>query len=392
MTARGNFMNRILSLLLVFTVFVTCLGASAPLKWTPPTAIAGSDAVFWPSLSDDGASVAWLKLSGMSTEEATGLSIMLNQNLKGKWQKPQTLATNGVKRSFPLVESRPVMSGNGSTIVYLGLDSEKNEMRLYEIRKSASGAWGKAMIIDKVPTGWFGSVLSLDQSGNTLAYLVGEGGFMGGTQQLKILERNLSGTWSEPIAMTVPDYLGGSADPMLSSDGKKLVFLQANANFDLAFAEKKNGIWQTPVILVKNAEDKRLSSISGDGSTIFYIRNTIKNQVILGSDLFAMKRSGSAWGKPVKLNPSLIPATLIYDQALSSSEDGNRVVYANFIKKNDSISSSDINVVSYTKGVWGKPIPAVKATWGLNTFPLLSANGQRICYSNYSLQVTDGVK
>jgi hypothetical protein len=389
----GDIMYKRLMLSLLTGILVVALlmsGADAEtLKWSNPLPIGGNYSLYWPSVSSDGSAVVGLDVSICSIDGAQNLGIKVFELKNGKWQKPITLASNGVKQSMPIFETHPVISGDGRTIIYLGLDKTSNQYYMYQVLKTSNGKWSTPTIMNAIPTGWFGTLISINKTGSTLAYLCGSGGFFGGTSTLYVTEK-IKGEWQKPTTLSAPGYMGAAFSPALNSDGTKMAWVQANAVSEVFFSEKINGVWSEAVKLTNSPENEEFASISGDGNTVFFWRQYVKGTTIDGHDLFAVKKLGGKWSKEVKINSSKEASTLVYDSAAATDMKGDSVAFTHFNQVKDTISTSVLMFSEYIKGSWTKAKAITNSKYGFNLFPEMISDGKKIFYIDNTLQYING--
>ena len=339
-------------------------------KWSVLKDIPDSQSILWPSISSDGNTIVGLdaRYSDFNKYNDT-CEIKVYEFSKGQWQSPKIIGNNGIKSSFPLVETHPVISGDGKTIMYFGLDSVNNTTKYYQVIKDSEGIWGNPTIVESIPDTWFGTLASLDSTGTTFSYLQGTGGFFGGTQTLFIVEKK-DGVWQRPKAISAPGYSGASESPTLSSDGTKIAWVQANTYFDVMFSEKVNGEWLEPTVLTRDDENDQKVTLSGDGNTILFTKIYMNGNVMESYNLFSITRNAGSWGEAVKINSSKETPTIIYDSKLATDFSGSRVVYTHFVvhtEGQDNVISEGYLVASYYKdGKWTKPtaITSTKDAYG----------------------------
>lgn len=365
----------ILSFLLILSMSISSFAGS----WSTKTSIQGASCALFPQFSSDGETVVYLDNLAVYTKDEYSLDVVV---LEGDDFGDKTvLGSNGIQNNFPYVETHPAISGNGNTIVYLGNDPVNNENRLFYATKNASGVWSNAQVIDSIPTGWLDGRLSLDYSGNTLAYICGTGGFFGGTSTLFLAER-VGGVWQAPkqISNHEGDYAGAAGNPVLSDNGTTLLWRQANHQFEILVSQKIAGTWQSPQVLTSSEEDENYPYLSRDGSTIFYWKIYLDGNVYRNKELYAIKKEGGSWQSPKLISKTPVLITT-YDSRVAASESGNRVVYPAYIKEGDTITTSYLLASEYQNGSWTTPSQISSADFGYQLYPTMSADGKDLIFS-----------
>lgn len=353
-------------------------------KWSVIKDVPDSQSIIWPSISSDGNTIVGLDARYCDLNKYNDTCEIKVYEFSGEqWQSPKIIGNNGIKSSFPLVETHPVISGDGKTIMYLGHDSVDNMTRYYQVIKDPEGIWSNPTIVESIPDIWPGILTSLDSTGTTFSYLQGTGGFFGGTQTLFIVEKK-DGVWQQPKAISAPGYSGASESPSLSSDGTKVAWVQANTFFDVMFTEKVNGEWLEPTVLTHDDEYDQKVTLSGDGKTILFTKIYMNGNVMESYDLFSITRNAGSWGEAVKINNSKETPTGIYDSQPATNFSGSRVIYTHFVvhtEGQDSVINEGYLVASYYKdGKWTNPTA------------ITSTNGAYGCYHYSSELTSDGNK
>lgn len=241
-------------------VFVIALIFSAYAKASPAVAqtLAAWDGpnVIWNdgnypanlSMSNDGSVVVAL-LPNSGTDQYTR-SIAVAHRVGDAWGAPQVIATNGRHSgaSFqPLPsDTRPAISGDGQTIVYLGYASDLSTNSAFIIRRQSDNTWSTPQnVTPTLPN--VHDLMSLNYDGTVLA--VSDFPFFG-TQQLYVLSRS-GDVWSEPVQVTPtsPDPLTGGGNPSLSASGNDLVYIH---NARLTYLSRSGSTWSYPQELTDN--------------------------------------------------------------------------------------------------------------------------------------------
>ncbi len=264
--------------------------------------------------------------------------IQVSEFVDGAWQTPVTIATNGSfsTENFQVLPQKttPVISGNGETIAYTGWDG--SSYAVFVVDRAGPG-WGSPVLLD---TGlanhhyW----VSLSDDGETVAY---SNYPFWDTRHVYVSTRSGPGQpWSGPVQISVDSGANrGGGMAALSGDGTKIVFV---SNARLMFSEKIGTAWISPVALTNNMWDAaqvEFPQLSGDGQSIFYWVVTIVPQgtYYLSQDqsLYIMRRSGTGWGAPQKVNASPIMPTSFYDGPAAADEHATRLIYTRPVPRTD---------------------------------------------------------
>jgi len=197
---------------------------AAPTGWNAPTLVG---AAAWPdlcnfSISADGARLVALDSTSGSDDHTR--RVVTTEWVNGAWQPLSVIAENGVYATGSMIwlpqYTHPVISGDGSVIVYLGWTGDTNA--LYVVDRLAGRSWGAPTL---VPAG-LGNThywLSLSHDGKTLA-LASYGLFGGNHVYVMTSSAN---SWSAlTLVSAASGPLEGGRFPALRADGRKLVYIQ----------------------------------------------------------------------------------------------------------------------------------------------------------------------
>ncbi len=363
--------------------------AAVAAGWSTPAVIyqaAWDDPLFF-SLDDNHTRlVALIPNSGSNDNNR---SIVVSEYSGGAWQSPVTIATNGMY-SYDLVQilpqkTHPVISGDGNTIAYVGHTG--TTVGAYIVNRSGS-SWSAPQLLS---TGLANTHywISLSQDGNTLALC--DYPFMG-IQQVDIMTRS-GGVWSAPFT------IGVGGNPSLSADGKKLTYIR---NARVVFTENILGTWTMPQELTDHAADQfsaEYPQMSGDGRAIFYWLVTLvpegSSLIRSAQDLYILRREGSDWSAPQKVNTtSIVPAETTEGPA-SANYYATRLIYTRPITTTvpvpGSIDQSELEMSEWVTNTW--QTTTLVDDNGFNNFnkwPRLSSNGKTLVFDGGTRYV-DGV-
>jgi len=297
----------------------------------------------------------------------------------------QVVASNGIKQSFPLMETHPVISGNGKTIVFLG--KSEDGTRLYEVTILPDGTLSSPKIIDSVPDGWFGTGLDINYSGDLVVYVCGNGdGWFGGTATLYYIEKK-SGVWTLPRPVfnaSGSNYQGASASPSLDKWGDSIAWAQSSYQSDVFYAKKTSDGFGEPQILTSTPENETLVSLSRDGNTVSYIREYTENSVYTGKDICAAKNVSGEWRPEQTINSSKETISALYDSKPTMNESGTRLVYNSFYMSGDTITHARLKMSQYEDGNWTSPVEISDTSWFYDEDPNLSEDGKKLIFPSSS--------
>lgn len=319
-----------------------------------------------------------------SSSEGYDRNITYYEHSSGVWTS-QVVASNGIKQSFPLMETHPVISGDGKTIVFLG--KSEDGMRLYEVSKREDGTLSSPRIIESVPDGWFGTGIDINYSGDLVVYVCGNGdGWFGGTATLYYIEK-ISGAWTSPKPVfnaSGSNYQGASASPSLDKWGDSIAWAQSSYQSDVFYAKRTSDGFSEPQILTSTPENETLVSLSRDGNTVSYIREYTENSVYTGKDICAAKNVSGEWKPEQTINPSRETISAIYDSKPTMNESGTRLVYNSFLMSGDTITHARLKMSQYENGNWTTPVEISDTSWLYDEDPNLSEDGKKLIFPSSS--------
>jgi hypothetical protein len=314
--------------------------------------------------------------------------LMVTEKIDGVWQTPTVLATNGVYSTAPFQfmpsRSVPVMSGNGETIAYLGYTGSDYAIYISD--------WLGTLWSTPVPlaTGLFSHHywLSLSANGDVLAlcdYPFAE------TQHLYVTMRS-GDVWGPLVRVSSDTGDLGGRFPSLSADGTGVAYV---ANGRLIYSEYSGGEWSAPTTLTSNNATEfyvDYPQMSGDGASIFYwmveLEDTGSNYVAVAKQLYVVRREGSGWGVPQKVNgESVLPTLDETDGPAAADFHATRLVYTRPAPTEESdgvhIYGSHLEVSEWQGGTTWSESRLVEWDGGLgnyNRFPKLTPDGLHLAY------------
>ena len=381
-------------LLLCVLALIPLSGASAMAasgSWSAPLGIYNGMEVVFPSANAGATQIVFLNPNGTTpgyTDWYYDRQVFFMEDTGGAWSTPVVIGSNGMDRPtgwLPIV-THPVISGDGSTIAYLGCTgvckpvTQGDRYDIYVSRRGASG-WSSAAAVATVAE-TLSSQIGISADGKTLVCVT----FIpfGDLRYRVYVVQRTGEPWGSPTAIssdTVNAFL-----PVLSRDGKQVIWRsnQTGGGSDvLNYASQlPGGGWSAPQALITNLilglSVADYSSFSSDGNSIFYW-----NVDTVGSDLthvylYVLRRVGSAWGFPQQVTPGVLPYTNEGFTAAVNS-DGTRVVYPDPLLHADVFDDVSLQMVENKSETWGAPAAVSAHKEGaMYRFPMMSDDGKRL--------------
>jgi len=382
---------RILSVICVTSMFfpIACL-STALAGWTNPAKINGTACSSkWPGTDASGSVVTYLHDDTGSYDDK---KIMVVEYANGTWQTPIKLAENGHYSTESVQwlpwETRPVVSGNGKVIVYVGGYPETVEQggnlntvinpQIYISEKSESG-WSTPSRLD-VGISRVHHILSISDDGNTLAFSSAPANIFYESPVLYII-RKTDGKWGTKITITEMNS-GGAQYPSLSGDGKKLIWIQNNK---IWFSEEKDGAWTAPIVVVDAPlfntaiEYPRLNP---DGNILTFWKFPIISNVLQPGHLFLVQRTPTgAWTQPTQITKEPVTPSFITIGYAAGNALFSRQVYSRSVVSEDILVASNIEVADLTNAGWQEtPVTSDFSGFKINTNPVLSRDGRTLVF------------
>jgi hypothetical protein len=304
------------------------VSSSAAGGWDAPTPISDPtwDYPRFLSMNDDATCVtALLPYSGSGDNNR---HVVVKELVGGVWQPSTVIAENGRFSQDPFQwmpqYTHPVMSGDGSTIAYVGWTGET--FGVYIVDRLPGGGWSAPTLLN---TGlanvhyW----ISLSQDGKTLA-LASYSFF--GVDHVYVTTRSVEG-WSVLTCVSAESGpLEGGGMPALSGDGQKLVYIQ---NARVTFVQRVNGQWSQPVQITQNnhweGDSVDYPQLSRDGRAVFYWLVHLNGSVMQNQNLHILRWNGSGWSAPQQVNTGpVIPITDVSRQPAAADRQATRLIFS----------------------------------------------------------------
>ncbi len=374
---------------IAFVLILMIFAGPAAAQWSSP-ALLWQDS--WPdahNLSMNDSATRLVTLIPYIGADDNSRQLMVTEKIEGVWQTPTVLATNGYysDAAFQFLPKTtvPVMSGDGETIAYLGYTG--SDYGVY-VSDWLGSAWSTPVLL---ATGLYShhDWLSLSADGDTLALSDYPG--IGATQHVYVTTRS-GGVWSAPVRVSSESGDMGGCYPSLSADGRKLVWV---ANARLVFSEYSGGSWSAPVTLTSNTYPESYvdnPQMSGDGASIFYwlvvLEDNGSGYTAVARELYIMRREGSGWGAPQKVNSaSVVPTLMDTDGPATADFRATRLVYTSPAVTTDEfgdhIYGSHLEVSEWQGGTTWAESRLVEWDGGygnFNRFPKLTPDGLHLAY------------
>lgn len=378
---------------LIFVVLFAFIGgAQAAPCWSDAESISSGYYESQLRITADGRQGVALDCSNQSYDSSSNYEceIIYFYEDNGTWEK-QVVANNGIKQDFPFFRTIPVISGDGTTLVYMGFDSDGNDFRLYIAQKQPNGLFDTPEIIQNVPSGWFNPGIDLNYTGDLLVYVCGDGeGFFGGTATLYYIE-NIKDRWSNPKKIYDPtsgEYAGAAIEPSLDKYGNSVAWIQNSHQGDVFYSKRTTSGFGEPTILTSSEENEARLIMSGDGKTIAFWRVYEEYSTYTGQDLFITKKTGDGWSQPQKVTAAPLDVSGFYDGRPALNYDGTRLIYNNYysvwdpIFEYSTIMYGRLVMSEYQNDSWNTPTEITATTWGFDNEPNLSEDGKILIFSD----------
>jgi hypothetical protein len=356
--------------------------ATAPLSttWSDPLYVPQSLTLTHGAMDASGrqlVAVDWNTFPG----DDNSRNLLVSTFAGGTWGTPQPVAANGIYSTSlfqdPPRSTFPVFSGNGQRIAYLGYKTEAPNFVLFLIDKTGE-TWGAPY---PLPNGinCVDNDLDISEDGNTVTYSNCPQFF--GTMRVYV-SRWDGIAWQTPVVVSGVGPTAGGAQPSISADGKKIVYQDADHIFYTELLS--NGTWAAPLNLTHCYFNGPyyylyLPRISPDGNAIFFWRyqKEVGGSTITGKDLYALRRVGGSWSRPVKISGPAVVPTLDNESRPAVNRTGTRVVF-NRQMFGDPFTGTRLEMTEYGNGAWTAP-QALTGEYKAD-YPSLTADGLKTAF------------
>lgn len=375
-------------------IFSADRAASRAAGWSDP-------AIIWPetwydpqwfNLSDDGTRVVALLPDVGANEQSRPIAVSHFEG--GAWQSAEILAENGYYTPpgggfQPLPqETHPLISGDGDTITYVGYTGTTAGIYLSYYEGSS---WTPPTLLNTGLSShhyWLG----LSADGRTLAFADYS---FSGTQQLYVATRDESG-WSSPL------LIGSGGYPSLSAGGTALTYI---SNARVTYCEWNGSGWTAPVQLTTNdwwEYSAEYPQLSADGLALFYWLVTLEpnpegsGYVRIAQDLYLMRREGTGWGAPQKVNAAPVLPAFSTEGPAAADAGATRLIYTRPVTETDtfgkvSVYASHLDLAEWDGAGWQESrLVEVDGYGNFNQWPRLTPDGLTLVFDTWIRR--DGVQ
>jgi len=201
---------------------------------------------------------------------------------------------------------------------------------------------------------------------------------------------NIDGTWSKPVsidAINTFDTIAYDIDaPTYNHDATEiyfsLVYDKKDANSDIYFSERVNGIWQKPEKMVEpinSSVDEYDPFITADSKFFYFARrnNDSENKKFECFTIFVSEKRDGKWAKPIPLPE---PVNDGCDRSPRVAADGESLYFTSI--RGDGKTGADIYFAKkITKNAWMSPIP-IDTLYNEEDefFPSISLSGENLYF------------
>ncbi len=369
-------------------------GASAQAakgSWSAPLGIYHDMEMVFPSANAGATQMVFLNPDGTTpgyTEWYYDRQVFFTEYAGGAWSTPAVIGSNGIYRPtgwLPIV-THPLISGDGSTIAYLGCTGICKPMTQgdrYDIYVSLRGpsGWSQPAVVPTVAE-TLSSQIGLSADGKTLACVTFTP--FSDLKYIVYVVQRTGETWGSPTAVSSSDV--NAFFPVLSRDGKQVIWRSnqlAGGSDVLDYASQlPGGGWSAPQALTSNPLLGMIVadyfSFSPDGKSIFYWSANTGTSDPNDISLYVLRQVDSTWGLSQQVTPGVYPYT---NEGLTAglNFDGTRVVYPDPLLHADVVDDVSLRMVEYKSGTWGAPAAVSAYQEGaMYRFPMLSDDGKRL--------------
>jgi len=187
--------------------------------------------------------------------------------------------------------------------------------------------------------------------------------------------------WPAPTALTTVNSSASEVGPSLSPDGQTLYFSSARSGIHIWQSTGSGDTWNAPTLVpgVNSSGNDQHPSISRDGTTLFFCSDGWGGSG--GYDLFYSTWTGSTWGTPVNMGPTVNSGSSEYFPQLSP--DGLTLYFSS--DRSGGVGSFDLYQCTRpdTSSPWSAPTSAPFALINSSSpdfHPTVSLDGQVLYY------------
>lgn len=363
--------------------------ASTSASWTGPEFAEG---YYFTHPDIDASGLHMVAVDGGSDNyDDNAKNIILSTYNGSAWGAPQILANNAVYSSSlfqdPPRDTFPVISADGETIAYLGYNAAIPAWRLYIIDKVA-GVWGTPYDY----SGWDGCVdneLDISADGDTIVFSNCPALF---STMRVFVTRRVGDVWSPYEIVSGDGAWQGGAQASISADGKRIVYQSSSHLYRVELLA--DGTWSEPLNLTECYLDPAHFSyylyypkLSPDGNVAFFWKydedSSSGQTVVVNKGLYAMRRYGSTWSRPVLISGDPIVPDLVTGSPPALDQSGTRVIFSRLLW-GDPFLGSRLEMVEWIDGGWTSPQPLSGEREG--QYPSLTPDGSRVVFRHVTDQ------
>jgi hypothetical protein len=368
--------------------------AATTIAWTAPVDLAPEeDYRLFPDANADVTRVVYLDFNQYdqpgSQVNIREIKVVEYQN--GAWGNTTLIGSNGHYDAGNAIANptKPVISGNGNTIVYRGYKGQQitecctvDLYSIYYSDRSPAGAWSTPVELPEGGLTTHGDELSISQDGNTLIQDDSPGNFM--VSPKTYISTRTDGVWGNPVQVYDGTPYGYAYHLALSPDGARAAFV---ATSDLYLLQKTGNTWGAPVRIVQSNRTANLEVyfpvFTADGHTIFYWEMYCApiptGCVTTDQNLKRIQESGGVWGAPTQVAYS---DYVSWEMPAAINAAGTRAVFpVNGKLEGDSLLSTNLVYTDLVDGSWAAPKAITASQMWYNKHPNLSADGTRLVFT-----------
>ena len=177
------------------------------------------------------------------------------------------------------------------------------------------------------------------------------------------------------------------SDPVLSPDGKKLLFVSDRPvngvdrhHYEIWMCQREGEKWSEPKNLgpVVNTHSQYFASMASNGNLYFSATIGDNDSEI---DVFVSKFVNEKYATPINLGPAINGKDIVNIEAFISPDEKFLLIGA--FSRPDSVGSSDIYVSYNQNGNWSAPLPVTAINTPAREYsPRLTPDGKRLVFTS----------
>jgi len=192
--------------------------------------------------------------------------------------------------------------------------------------------------------------------------------------------------WQRPELMSISGQ-NRDSDPVLSPDGKKLLFVSDRPvngvdrhHYEIWMCQRQDEKWLEPKNLgpVVNTHSQYFASMASNGNLYFSATIGDNDSEI---DIFVSKFVNEKYTTPVNLGPAINGKGIVNIEAFVSPDEKFLLIGA--FSRPDSVGSSDIYVSYNQNEKWSAPLPVSAINTSAREYsPRLTPDGRRLIFTS----------